>query len=107
MMRRPKLNAAMPPRYATKRERETIRRLSGLRTQRELAGFLGRSRTFVQEWQKRLACQRKHEPSEEDKKAIIRLYQKNGQARTAKLSGIPQRAVRETLLAAGIPLHGR
>jgi hypothetical protein len=98
---------ALKPRNATKDEIKIIARLSGRRTQRELAGFLGRSRRFVQEWQKKLGCQRKHQPTQEDKREIIRLYhhEKKGQAVTARLSRIPQKAVRATLLEAGIPIH--
>jgi len=98
---------AMPPRNATKHEIKIIKRLSKQRrTRDQIAQFLGRSRAFVDNWQRKLHCQRKHEPTEEDKREIIRLYREwKGQARIAKLTGVPQPAVRRVLLEAGIPIH--
>ncbi len=100
-------HGAMRPRNGGKDEIRIIRRLSGKRTQRELATLLGRSVTFVKHWQRKLGCERKHEPTEADKKIIIKLYREGkGQARIAKITGVPQAKVRRTLLEAGVQIHG-
>jgi len=99
-------HSALRPRNATKHERKIIRQLSGKRTLEQIAEFLGRSRSFIYCQQRKLHCQRKHEPTENDKREIIRLYREwKGQARIAKLTGVPQAAVRRTLLEAGVPIH--
>jgi transposase-like protein len=46
-------HAAMRPRYASTREQETIRKLSGKRKAKQIAKCIGRSLSFVKFWQRR------------------------------------------------------
>ncbi len=92
---------------ASKQEQKIILGMSRRRkTRDEIATFLGRSRSFIFVWQKKLHCQRKHEPTEADKKIIIKLYREGkGQWRIARITGVPQAKVRRTLLEAGVATH--
>jgi len=103
-----KFGALRPP-MASKHEMEIIRQLSGKRTQCQLARFLGRSIAFVINWQAKLGCRRKHQPTEKDKQTIIDLYRGGkgkGQVAIARITGVPKVAVHRTLVAAGVTIRG-
>lgn len=91
-MPRPKL-------MASKHELEIIRKLSGRRTQRAIAGFLGRSRNFVQEWQRRLEVLRWRKLDARAEREIVELYRSGkGQVKVAKILRIQQRIVHAVVL---------
>ncbi len=105
-------HSALRPRNATKHERAVIRRLSGKRTREQIAEFLGRSRSFVECWQRRqgfrahpkLTARLEHEICELYKSAEA-TGRNRGQARVGRALNVSEKVVHAVLLRHGIPLH--
>jgi transposase-like protein len=101
-------HGALKPRNATAREKKIILRMSRRRkTRAEIGKVLGRSCSFVFNWQKKLHCQlQDHRPTEQEKDEICKLYVSGlGQVVVAKKTGFTQRTILTTLAERGIPHH--
>jgi len=93
---------------ATALERRVILRMSKERCTREqIATFLGRSKSFVFWWQRKLGCRLKdHRPTERQKNQICQLYQSGlGQVAVVKKTTFPQPTILRVLAERGIPHH--
>jgi len=100
-------HGAMPPRNATKHEQTIIHRLSGKRTQRQIAQFLGRSLSFVTFWQRRQGFRAHPKLNAKLENQIIALYKSGlGQARVGRRTNVSEKVVHAVLVRHNIPLHG-
>jgi len=105
-------HGALKPRNATKREIKIIARLSGRRTRQQIAEFLGRSRSFVECWQRRQKFRAHPKLTARLEDEICKLYQSadatgrnRGQARVGRALNVSEKVVHAVLLRHGIPLH--
>src|SRR5216683_3251567 len=100
-------HGAMRPRYATEHEKKIICKLSGKRTQRQIATFLGRSLSFVTFWQRRQGFRAHPKLNAKLENEIIRLYRSRpwGQARVGREINVSEKVVHAVLVRYNIPLH--
>jgi len=105
-------HGAMPPRNATKHEQAIIRRLSGKRSQRQIAEFLGRSLSFVTFWQRRQGFRAHPKLNARLEDEICKLYKSaeatgrnRGQARVGRALNVSEKVVHAVLVQHGIPRH--
>jgi transposase len=105
-------HGAMPPRNATKHEKKIICKLSGKRTQRQIAEFLGRSLSFVTFWQRRQGFRAHPKLTARLEDKICKLYKSaeaagrnRGQARVGRALNVSEKVVHAVLVQHGIPRH--
>lgn len=91
---------------ASKQEQKIIRKLSGKRTRKEIAEFLGKSLSCITFWQKQQGFRAHPKLNAELERHIIALYQTGlGQAPVGKETNTSEKVVHAVLLRHGIPLH--
>lgn len=96
---------ALAPRFATKHERAVIRRLSGRRTRKEIAAFLGKSLSCIKFWQRRQGFRAHPKMNPELENQIIALYENHSQIWVARETNVSEKQVHAVLLRRGIPLR--